>query len=199
MFEEIFRKKIIIPERLIEYGFADNGGDYLYCTGIMDGEFSLQVTIGENGSVDTCLTETDTGEEFTLYKTNAAGSYIGDVRCAISDVLTDISLKCCRPSVFKSAQTLRLLSHVTETYGDEPEFLWEKYDDYAVLRRKDTAKWYAVIMTIPKSKLRLPSEDMAEIIDLHVRSENMGELLGREHYYPWLAYEQEKLVHRYLR
>ncbi|MCD8106993.1 MAG: MmcQ/YjbR family DNA-binding protein [Oscillospiraceae bacterium] len=184
MFEEIFRRKKVVPEKLLGYGFEENGGSYLYHTSIMGGEFSLCVTVDKIGNVDTSLIETDSGEEFTLYKTNATGAYLGDVRSAISDVLTDISGKCYRPSVFRNTQTLRLIEHVSETYGDELEFLWEKFDDNAILRRKDTGKWYAVIMTVQKSKLGLDSGDAAEIIDLRIQPEKMIDLLEKGHRYP---------------
>lgn len=184
MFEEIFRRKKAVPEKLSDYGFEENCGNYLYHTGIMNGEFSLCVTVGENGHVETDLTETDSGEEFTLYKTNAASSYIGDVRNAISDVLADISAKCYQPSVFKNPQTLRLIEHVSETYGDKLEFLWEKFPDNAVWRRKDTGKWYGAILTVAKNKLVGSSSYVAEIVDLRVQPEKLNELLDKEHYYP---------------
>ncbi len=184
MFEEIFRRKKVVPEKLSDYGFEENCGNYLYHTGIMNGDFSLCVTVDKNGNVDTCLIEANSGEEFTLYKTNASGAYIGDVRNAISDVLADISAKCYQPSIFKNPQTLRLIEHVSETYGDELEFLWEKFDDNAIWRRKDTGKWYGAILTVAKNKLVGFSSYIAEIVDLRVQPEKLGELLDKENYYP---------------
>ncbi|MCC8131016.1 MAG: MmcQ/YjbR family DNA-binding protein [Oscillospiraceae bacterium] len=184
MFEEIFRRRKLVSERLLKYGFEETGGKYCFHTDIMGGEFSLLVTVDENEHVETDLTETDSGEEFTLYKTNAASTYIGDVRNAISDVLADISAKCYQPSVFKNPQTLRLIEHVSETYGDELEFLWEKFPDNAVWRRKDTGKWYGAVLTVAKNKLVGSSSYVAEIVDLRVQPEKLSELLCKEHYYP---------------
>ena len=40
-------------------------------------------------------------------------------------------------------------------YGTTPEYLWSKLPDSAVLRHKN-GKWYAVIMTVERSKLGFP-------------------------------------------
>ncbi|MCD7723354.1 MAG: MmcQ/YjbR family DNA-binding protein [Clostridiales bacterium] len=184
MFEDIFRRKKAIPSKLLEYGFEQKDGKYQYRTNIINGEFSLLIVIDADDNVDTFLTEKETGDEYVLYKTNAAGTYVGEVRTAITDILQDISLKCYQPSVFKAAQTLRMIDYVSDTYGDELEFLWTKFPDNAVWRRKDTMKWYGAILTVQRSKLGLDSNETVEIIDLRIAPEQMTELLKRENYYP---------------
>ncbi|MCD7890106.1 MAG: MmcQ/YjbR family DNA-binding protein [Oscillospiraceae bacterium] len=76
------------------------------------------------------------------------------------------------------------MEHVSETYGDKLEFLWEKFPDNAVWRRKDTGKWYGAILTVAKNKLVGSSSYVAEIVDLRVQPEKLNELLDKEHYYP---------------
>ena len=68
--------------------------------------------------------------------------------------------------VFRQDITRELLSYASVEYGDEPEYLWERYPECAVLRRKDTQKWYALLMNIPQSKLGLDGDKMVEIVDL---------------------------------
>ena len=63
------------------------------------------------------------------------------------------------------------------------EYLWEKFPDNAVWRRKDTKKWYGAILTVAKNKLGIDSSEIAEIIDLRIQPEKMEELLSNEHYY----------------
>lgn len=184
MFEDIFRRKKAIPTKLLEYGFEQTDGIYQYSTGIMNGEFTLLITIDATDNVDTVLTEKETGEEYVLYKTNAAGTYVGEIRTAITNILEDISQKCYQPSVFKAPQTLRMIDFVSATYGDELEFLWTKFPDNAVWRRKDTTKWYGAILTVQRNKLGLDSSETVEIIDLRIAPEQMAELLQRENYYP---------------
>ena len=47
-----------------------------------------------------------------------------------------------------------IFEYVQKQYGTVPEYLWSKLPDSAVLRHKN-GKWYAVIMTVEKSKLGL--------------------------------------------
>lgn len=63
-----------------------------------------------------------------------------------------------REEIFRSEETLRTIRHIRASWGGEPEFLWEKFPDYAVFRRQDNAKWYAVILTVQAGKLGLADE-----------------------------------------
>ena len=68
--------------------------------------------------------------------------------------------------MFQEEHTKRILRYAAEQYGDDPEYLWEEYPEYAVLRRKDTGKWYALLMNISKKKLGLDSDELVEVVDL---------------------------------
>lgn len=72
----------------------------------------------------------------------------------------------CIKYVFREDCAQKILQHAAEQYGDDPEYLWAEYPEYAVLRRKDTGKWYALLMNISKSKLGLDSDEMVEVVDL---------------------------------
>ena len=58
-----------------------------------------------------------------------------------------------------------IFQYVKEQYGTEPEYLWKKDPDSAVLRHKN-GKWYAVFMTVEKSKLGLEGNDLVAIMDV---------------------------------
>ena len=58
-----------------------------------------------------------------------------------------------------------IFEYVQKQYGTVPEYLWSKLPDSAVLRHKD-GKWYAVIMTVEKSKLGLEGKDPVDIMDV---------------------------------
>ncbi len=59
-----------------------------------------------------------------------------------------------------------IFKYAAEKFGAKPEYLWKRYPAYAVLRRADNNKWFAVIMNITKDKLGLDSNDEADIIDV---------------------------------
>ena len=184
MFEEIFKRKRLLPDRLPLYGFRNDGEAWLYETDILNREFALSVCIAESGAVDTKVVEKETGEEYVLYKTGSVGTYVGEVRAAIEEVLHAIAGACFETAVFKTGQAQRIIEYVRAVYGDELEFLWAKTPDNAIWRRKDNEKWYGVILTIPKNRLGFASDERIEIIDLRIQPERMEELLAQEHYYP---------------
>ncbi len=183
MFEELFFKKKINQKALLAYGFQKMGDVYFYKTAIMEGAFLLEVRLDAMGDVTTRLTE-DGGEEYALYKTPAQGAYVGRVRDAISRVLEEIAYRCFTASPFRGEQTLDLIAYAENQYGDCPEFLWEKSPGNAILRRKDTGKWYAVFLTLSKSKLGFDSEKTVEIVNFHGENAAVEALLKCPHRYP---------------
>lgn len=186
MFEEKFfmrRKKN--DRKLLTYGFAKENNKYQYSISIMDDQFLLYIFIYADGAISTKIIECSTHEEYSLYKVTAStGSFVGKVRAACETVLTDISQKCFEPDIFQSEQALEIIEYVREKYGDELEFLWEKFPDNAIWRRKDNQKWYGLLLTLPKHKLGLPSSEIAEILDLRLNPDLMAELIDRKKYFP---------------
>ena len=184
MFDEIFAFKKPNTSKLAIFGFERTGKGFVLSRDIMNGEFRLNVTVSDSGEVDTALTENATGEEYTLYKTGAQGSFVGEVRAQIAALLAKIAENCFDPAAFRFPQTARLLEFALKTYGDEPEFLWERTPDCAVLRRKDTRKWYAIIMTVPKNRLGIDSDEKVEIVNMQTKPEDMENLLAQSGIYP---------------
>ena len=185
MFEEqFFLHRKVNYVKLLEYGFAEASDGYRYSTAVMDGQFQLHVFITNDGTVSTKMFDA-ANEEYALYKvTSAVGAYVGEVRTACENVLIDISLKCCDSDVFRSGQTLAVIEYVRKKYGDELEFLWKKFSDNGVWRRKDNRKWYGLVFTISKSKLGLDSDEVVEAIDLRLRPEQMPETIDNKRYFP---------------
>ncbi len=186
MFEEKFfvRRKPNVS-RLLSYGFTKSAEKYEYATSVLEDKFILQVFVFENGGVSTKMIDRSTDEEYSLYKVaSSVGSFVGKARAECEEVLTDISQNCFDPDVFKSAQTLELIAYVRKKYGDEPEYLWDKFPDNAVWRRKDTKKWYGAVLTVAKSKLGLKSDDPAEVLDLRLKPELMESTVDFKNYFP---------------
>ncbi len=184
MFESIFHHKKRIPRKLTVYGFLEENGQILYREDILNGEFTLTVRILEDETVDTDLIEKENGEPYVLYKTNASGTFVGEVRTAVGQVLEEIAEHCYETVVFRSRQAQMVIEFIRNTYGDELEFLWSKSPGNAVWRRKDSQKWYGTILTIAGNKVGLETSDIVEIIDLRMKKEQAEEVLARKHYYP---------------
>lgn len=186
MFEApFFAHKKPNPEKLLRYGFTRAQQGYCYTADVLGGQLELTVFVSSDGAVSTKMTDRSTGEEYVLYKVaSSVGSFVGEVRDACGSMLTEIAQSCFEPHAFREAQTAAVVGYAREQYGDEPEFLWEKLSDSAVLRRKDTQKWYAVLMTLPRNKLGLPSDEIAEIIDLRINPSRMAETVDNARFFP---------------
>lgn len=184
MFEDIFKRKKVIFKELEAYGFKKIGNTYQYSTDILNAEFNLEITIGESSVMDTKLTDRSTGEEYILYKTNADGKFVEGVREEVISILKSISDLCYESAVFKTEQSIKLISYVREKYGDELEYLWKKFPDNAVWRRKDNDKWYGALLTVSKRKLGVQSDEIVEILDLRCEPEILESIIDNETIFP---------------
>ncbi len=57
-----------------------------------------------------------------------------------------------------------IYEYVFEKYNGVPEYPWMRLPLYAVFRRKDNRKWYAIIMNVPKNRLGLGSDEKTDIM-----------------------------------
>lgn len=46
-----------------------------------------------------------------------------------------------------------VLAHTLTMYETEPDYPWQKWPDYAVLRHRDNRKWYGLLMTVKWEQL----------------------------------------------
>ena len=175
--EKIFRFYKPNFAKLKEYGFVNNGGTHEYTADIMDGQFSVCVKVS-GGDISTEVVDSATGEEYTLFLIDGAGgSFVGEVRTAYENLLTDIAGKCFDRQIFKSEYAQKLIEYVFDTYGDEPEYLWDKFPDCAIWRRKDNNKWYGLLLTATKDKIGLNSNEKIEIIDLKADTNSIDSIV----------------------
>lgn len=58
------------------------------------------------------------------------------------------------------------IEYAQTKYSTSPEYLWNRYPLYAVFRRSDNKKWYAVIMDVPQCKLGFDGHDKIDILDV---------------------------------
>lgn len=184
MFEELFIRKTVDIQKAVMFGFVQNNSNYIYETDILDGTFLLQIIITPDGNIDTKLTEKAIGDEYVLYKTNATGSFVGEVRNAIEAILKQVADQCYNTEIFKSAQAKEIICYVREKYGDELEFLWEKFPDNAIWRRKDNKKWYGALLTVKASKLGLDDDKPIEILDLRIKTEDIEATVDNTRFFP---------------
>ena len=183
--QSIFQRKKVVPQKLSAYGFSQNGDIYFYRTVLSSCGFEVQVFIKAQGHVSATVIDPSYNEPYTLHLVeSASGSFVGSIKSEYESILQDIADQCFEPDIFKHAQTKELIEYVQNKYGDEPEYLWKKFPDNAVWRRKDTGKWYGALLSVSTSKLGIIPGKMAEIIDLRIQPENMENLIDNNLYFP---------------
>lgn len=160
----------IRPSALAEFGFRRKGGAGREHTVPIDGtSLECRVSISAAGGISEKVVDLASGDEYALYRmANATGSFVGQVREAVTALLKRIAASCFERDVFTLPQSRDLLEAVRSRWHEELEFLWEDSPEYAVLRRTDTGKWYAVMMRLPGRKFGLPDDAVSEFVLLRI-------------------------------
>lgn len=167
MHEEWFRYKTPNAARLAAYGFLKTESGYRYTTSLLDRQFIMTVTVSVDGEVTSVVTDAASGEEYVLYRVpGACGAFVGQVREAHEAVLRDVSERCFDRDVFRSEQARALIAYVRDTYGDDLQYLWQRFPTNAVWRRADNAVWYGALLVLERGKVGLAGDGMVDILDI---------------------------------
>ena len=189
--KDFIKDKKIDLKRLEKFGFKLRDNSYYYDTSLLKNQFKMCVKINLDNSIFTELIDTETNETYVLHLLEERrNGYSEKVYKAYSEVLERIKKECFDDERFKANYTKEIIEYVKNKYGDELEFLWEKSPKTAVIRRKNSNKWYAVILTISKRKFNLDSDELVEVINLHNSPEEIEKLIDNKKYFP--AYHMNK-------
>jgi len=185
VYMEVFRYRKPNIQKLEAFGFVATPRGHRYRCSLADGQLELTVTVAPSGAVTTLLLDQSSGEEYVLHRIpGAAGAFVGRVREEYEGALEQIARECFDPEVFKSPQTKQVLDFIAKAYGDQPEFLWPRSPANAIVRRKDTQKWYAAFLTLSRRKLGLNSDRVVEIVDLRLAPAQMEATVDHQRYFP---------------
>ena len=185
------KDKKIDFKKLEEFGFELIDNSYYYYTSLLKNQFKMSVKISLDNSIFTEIIDTETNEPYILHLLEIKRSgYSEKVYKEYSEVLEKIKKECFEDEIFKANYTKEIVAYIKNKYGDELEFLWEKSPKNAVVRRKSSKKWYAVILTVSKRKLNLDSDEIIEVINLHNIAEEIEKLIDNKKYFP--AYHMNK-------
>ncbi len=185
-----YNKKLSLP-KLLSFGFEEKAGKYIYSTTIIDGQFKMFVEITTTDTISTRLIDIASNEEYILHRTtNATGIFVGSVRSTHQAILQEIAEKCFEVDIFKSDDAKKVVQYVYDTYNDQPEFLWAKSPENAILRRKNTGKWYGALLVLSKRKLGFDSDEIINILNVRTKLQSAQTLIDYKNYYP--AYHMNK-------
>ena len=189
--DKIFKARVPDFDLLQKYGFVKKENSFVYVKDILASRFNLTIKISLNGEITTKLIDKEVNDEYILHLVEFAnGEFVTSIKMEYERVLKDIQSKCFKKQVFRSFQARNVIDYCYKKYGDCLEFLWEKVDDNAIIRRKDTRKWYAVFMLIAKNKLGLEGEEIIEVLNLKLGKEKVFNLIDNKKYFK--AYHMNK-------
>ena len=179
--QKVFSRRRFITKRMTEYGFINMGACYTLSEEFMDGDFTAEIRVYENGSVQGRVIDNMIGEEYIpLRMPNYTGAFVGSVREAYEELLLDIAEKCCTEVAFASDQSNRITALIQERYSVEPDFPWDEggHETSGVFRHSNN-KWFGLIMNIDRRHLdKNSAEEMIDVINLKA-DENRATALHR--------------------
>lgn len=182
--ETLFSDRKPKLDALSEYGFERVDDRYVYKTTLAKGQMLLTVTIDPDGKVSTDMIDNETGEKYVLHLIeSAAGGFVGLIKEEYEMILRNIEATCFEKDLFRSEQAKRLIEYIRQKHGDELEYLWDKFPKYAVWRRKDSRKWYGILLTISADRLGFNSTETIEVLDLRIDPEELSELIDKKKYF----------------
>lgn len=187
--EEIFRKSKVDFDKLKEYGFEKIDNTYQKEILFMD-NFKAVIKVSKEGIISGKVFDLELEEEYLTFRIkDFAGSFSNEVKEEYKKLLNDIKKNCFVDNLYISRQANKINYLIKEFYNDNPKFLWDKYPDYAVYKNKSSDKWYAIIMTVDRSKF---SDEVGEveILDIKLDEKKIEKLLKRKGFYK--AYHMNK-------
>ena len=179
---EIFISYQFNKEKARDYGFVENGEVWNYSCQILQGDFSMTVSITPD-NISFQVFDQETGDLYPqVHMESMRGSFVASIREACLEILYQIRKACFDVQDFIFPQTKRIMAQVQKKYGNQLEYLWEKSPDTAVLRHEGNQKWYAVLMRIPWDKLDKGREGLVEAVNL--KHDQVADLLSQKGIYP---------------
>ncbi len=183
--DTLFKHRKMNHERLLLFGFLENKSVYFYSASLFDGQFKMTVTVTKDGKVTTEVIDSFSKEAYILHRISGAqGAFVGTVREEYAAILAAIADACFEPDVFKSEGARQVIQYVKKKYQDELQFLWQRFPENAIFRRKDSNKWYAALLVLQKKKLGLAEDGVVDIIDLRGKPEDIDVLVDKKSYFP---------------
>ena len=177
--QEVFERWECLPEQLIRCGFQPDGQKLSYSKPLP--EAGLRILLTYDGGLTGRILDAETGEDYTLFRVESALGFSAEVRQQYKVLLLEIRARCCRNRNFRSEQGRRIADFIYAEFGGTPEFLWASFPTYAAFRREGSKKWYALIGTVPRSKVDAASRsgETVEVINVKVDQERIKDYLSQ--------------------
>ena len=184
---EIFGPGELLLNKLEPFGFAKEGGIYIYRAPLSVAGFTAEIIVKDDNLYGKVI-EDDLGEEYGTFRSDIGTGFAYKVGEAYKRVLEDVAAHCYSYNKRLSKQSNRVISHIETIYHVKAEYPWN--DDSCIFRHEDNRKWFALIMSIEESKLGRPGSKDVDILNLKADPYDISSLTGIPGIY--LAYHMNK-------
>lgn len=188
--ERVFRDRKPCMEKLLSFGCVRVENGFLRRAALLNGQLCMELEIRADGSVHATVHEEDGKNIRHAAPATEDRLRTRTLRREYEEELWHVAECCFEPDFFKAAPARSLIAHIRKAYGEELEFLWRKFPGNAVVRRKDTEKWYAAFLAVPRLKLGESSRERVEVLNLRVCPGESGGLVDHRSRFP--AYHMNK-------
>ena len=178
--EEIFNNFIIDKDKLINYGFKLKKDKLIFEKKLSKDDFKAIFEFDDKLSGK--IFDLSTNDEYINFRIENLSGFSSEIREEYTNLLIDIRNKCSKKEWQLFAQAKRISKYIEEKYKDLPEFLWEKFPNYAIYRKKENKKWYALFGAVNLLKIdkKSKSKDIVEIINIKVDKEETQNLIKQK-------------------
>ena len=183
-FSKELKNKTISYEKLLKYGFKKQEEKYIYKENICDNQFEMIVEVNKKQMTSKLIDLANEDEYILVDIQDSSGEFVGTVREEYENKLKDIFNNCTTLDSFKGGQAKKVIKYIHEKYDDELEYLWEKFENTAIVRNKQNNKWYALIVKLAEEKIGINSDKIVEIIDLRYQKDEIEKVIDNEKVYP---------------
>ena len=191
MIGDSLKDKKLLVRQLIPFGFQKEGATYRFSQPIVNGQFRVEITVGKTKKVSVKVFDHELNEEYLLYSVlSVQGALVGKVRQEADLIIQKFIRDCFEVEIYQQENSKNLIAYALEKYGDKPEYLWEKFPQYSIIRKSKNQKWYCLVGTVEKNKIGLEGKDLIEIANFKIVPENLSEMLKKDGYFP--AYHMNK-------
>ena len=168
--QKVFSRRRFSTKRLEDYGFRNMDVCYSLSKEFMDGDFTAEIRVYQNGNIAGRVMDNMISEEYIpLRMPNYEGAFVGSVRAAYEELLLGIADACCTEVSFVSDQSNRIAALIFDRYSVEPDFPWDEGEKNpsGVFRHAGNNKWFGLIMNIDRRHLdKSADSETVDVINL---------------------------------
>lgn len=174
-------KKLNI-QKLLDYGFTQENDTFTFSKPL--GDLTLTAIISNSHDLSIKVIDNEINDEYILaYVEDSTGEFVGLVKYECERLFDDVAEKCFDENVFKFRQTKELLQYVKQKYDVTEEYMWKDTPNNAIIRVKNSKKWFCAILTLEYRKLGIDKDGLCEIIDLKQTTENIEKMVDNKNFF----------------